>query len=98
MQEIRYDSSNDTVTHIKDQMAALKNALGRNDRITPKATPEDIARAIADEATKLVLLHKPGTTFKAYAHGEYKTYFVLEDGSLEERPDRAERRRRAKNS
>ena len=69
---------------------------GRDDRVTGRPTLEQIEAALADEATKQVILHKPGTTFRAYAHGTYRTYLVLADGSVQERLTRAERRQRDK--
>lgn len=67
----------------------------RADRVTGNPTPAQIEAALADEATQRVILHKPGTTFRAYAFGVGRTYLVLADGSVQERLTRAERRARA---
>lgn len=68
----------------------------RDDRVTGKPTLAQIEAALADEATRQVILHKPGTTFRAYAHGTYRTYLVLADGSVQERLTRAEIRQRGR--
>jgi asparagine synthetase B (glutamine-hydrolysing) len=70
----------------------------RDDRVTSRVTMEQIVTALKDEATRKVVLHKPGEYFTVHAHGVAQRYFVLPDGTCESRPSRSELRQLLRDS